>query len=113
MAVSDDLERLNGRILVLEEWRKDAKEILQKLDSKVEAILEIVRAQQHCPEPGACRVLREQLAVVKVECADLIKRVEKLEKWQTYLTGFAAAVVALWSVIKVIYPWVVKVGAAP
>ena len=113
MAVSDDLERLNGRILVLEEWRKDAKEILQKLDSKVEAILEIVRGQQHCPEPGLCRVLRDQLAIVTEANVALVARVEKLEKWQTYLTGFAAACVVLWSILKVIYPWVVKVGSVP
>ena len=106
----------HARIRVLEEWRLETRQMLTTIATKIDALATLVtqgRAQSHCPEPGACLPLRREVAELKKEHADLRAWIMRLERWQVFLSGVAAAIGVVWTIIRFIWPLLSDGRGAP
>jgi septation ring formation regulator EzrA len=109
----------HARLRVLEEWRLEARGQYQKLDAKIDVLVELMTKHQICPTPGACTELRKEGDALKKEVekevaqlqatySGILARILKLEKWHVFLSGCAVMLGIVWTVFRVVLPYLSK-----
>lgn len=105
----------HARIRVLEEWRLETRQMLTTIATKIDSLATLVTrnaSQSRCAEPGACQSLKQEVQQLKKEHADLRIWIMKLERWQVFLSGVAAAIGVVWTILRFVWP-MINPGDAP
>ena len=113
MSPIDDFAGLNARVSVLEDWREEHREWMRDLSAGVKKVNENLMALRLCNSPNLCSTLQKEIEEIAKENKNAMMRIEKLERWRTFLSGIVATVGLLWMVLQVIGPWMLKLMEGP
>lgn len=106
----------HARIRVLEEWRLETRQMLTTIATKIDALTTLVTrsaARSNCPEPGACIPLQHEVKELKREHAALRAWLIRVERWQVFLAGSAAAIAVGWAILRLVLPLVLDHSPIP
>ena len=89
MTTDDRVTELANRVDKLETnlWA-ELKEINAKLST-----MAVQAASKSCPDPGACILLRAELATVRAQAKTDHEAIMKLDRWQAWLTGIGVCAI--------------------
>lgn len=106
MFMPDESKDLHARVSVLEDWRLETRDILHGISAKLDQLATLVTrgSATACPAPGSCVEIRKEVAELRAEHKNTMARVMRLERWQVFLTGIAAAVAVIWALLTFIIP---------
>ncbi len=106
----DQPNDFHARIRVLEEWRNETRDLLHGIAGKIDALATLVtrRGENMCSAPGSCIEIRKEVQELRSEHKDTMARVMRLERWQVFLTGIAAAIAVGWAVLRFILPFIIN-----
>lgn len=92
------MTELESRVSVLESRNEDLRDALATINVKLDALTGAIQTRQQCPSPGSCISLEHKLKTMDKLTQKHSEEIEKLARWQTYVFGACATIVAGWSV---------------
>lgn len=107
MSPIGDFANLNARVSVLEDWREEHREWMRELTAAIKKVDQTLMSMRLCNSPNLCTSLQKEIEELAKENKNAMMRIEKLERWRTFLSGVVATVGLLWAILQVIGPWVV------
>lgn len=113
-----DYKLIVYRLDLLEKGQEALKEGQEKLEDRLDQILEALRKLPTCPNPGQCDVLARDLETVKEEYLEVSKRLRAIEDSKKVAEGvFSASKIWLYvvytvagsGVLKFIFDWYISI----
>ena len=119
MSPLDDVSGLNARVSVLEARWEEHRDWMRRVVESLDRANASLAALRLCSSPNLCATLREEMdgmkddfkkaiAEMALENKNAMARIASLEKWRTFISGITATLGAIWLVLQVIIPWVVR-----
>lgn len=108
MSPLNDDDKLFSRVAVLEDWRKEHRDDMQEIRASLAALTASVQALRLCNTPNLCQTIRAEIDEMTRENATIMRRMESLERWRTFISGVVATLGTVWIMMQVIFPWILK-----